>query len=432
MNTLTTSNQSEVAVKCYHCGDQCPDREIHVQDKYFCCLGCKTVFEILDENGLCDYYELENNPGISLKNKDFEGKYDYLVNESIQRKLLDFSSEKRNKIRFTIPAIHCSSCIWLLENLDKLKEGVILSKVNFIRKQLALDYDPTVISLKEIVETLASLGYEPEITLDSYKKTKQKSVNNSLLLKMGVAGFSFGNIMLLSFPEYFGLEVIDPMIITFFPWFIMILSLPVFLYCGWDYFISAYKGLKAKFISIDVPIALGITALFLESTYQVVTETGPGYFDSLAGLLFFLLIGKWFQSKTYQNLSFERDYKSYFPLAATVVKEGSTEIVPVQDIRVGDRIRIRNQELIPGDSLLLSQNGVIDYSFVTGESIPDNRSKGDYIYAGGRNAGPVIELVVDTVSSMIRLSFFLHNQCPVVFVKYSQKVSTIINNYIVI
>jgi len=410
MQKVLSDIDSKLDLKCFHCGDVCPNNEISMEEKHFCCLGCKTVFEILDENGLCDYYDLEQNPGISLKNKDFEDKFDFLGNEKIIQKLLDFSSKDRNKIRFTIPSIHCSSCIWLLENLDRLKCGVLKAKVNFVKKELFIDFNPSVLSLQELVETISSLGYEPEITLEAYQNSKQKKESGSIYLKMGVAGFTFGNIMLLSFPEYFGLDVLDPYIAAFFPWIILTLAIPVFLYCGSDYFLSAYRGLRSGFVSIDVPIALGITALFIESFYQVVSGTGQGYFDSLAELLFFLLIGKWFQSKTYQNLSFERDYKSYFPLATTVIRDNNQEIIPVNEIEVGDRVKIKNNELVPGDARLLSEEASIDYSFVTGESLPDSHAKGDYIYAGGRNIGPVIELVTEKEVSQSYLTQLWNNE----------------------
>jgi len=291
--------------KCYHCGELCVDESIEFDDKPFCCNGCKMVYEILNENDLCGYYDLQNSPGINLKNRNYEEKFAYLENTEIQNKLLNFSSEHLNKIVFTIPAIHCSSCIWLLEHLNRLREGVLNSRVNFVRKEVALDYDPTQISLKTIVELLATVGYEPEINLQNVSKSKSKKENRKLYLQIGVAGFAFGNIMMLSFPEYFGFEGLDDTVRKFITYINILLALPVVFYSANSYFISAYRGLKQKYINIDVPIAIGIIALFLRSLYEILSQSGPGYLDSLAGLLFFLLIGKWVQSRTYESLSFD-------------------------------------------------------------------------------------------------------------------------------
>ena len=130
--------------------------------------------------------------------------------------------------------------------------------------------------------------------------------------------------MLLSFPEYLQEGMYeDEMFGRFFGFVNLILSLPVFFYCAWPYFQSAIKGLRGKFLNIDVPISLGILVLFSRSAYEVISATGAGYFDSLTGLVFFLLIGRWFQNRTYQALSFERNYRSYFPLAITRVSDNS-------------------------------------------------------------------------------------------------------------
>ncbi len=379
---------------CYHCGDNCDREHIIFDDKDFCCNGCKTVYEILDQNDLCTYYDLEQNPGISLKSKTFDDKYAYLDNEEIAHLILDFKDGNKAKVTFYIPSIHCSSCIWLLENLYKLTDGVDYSRVNFVKKEFSADYNPEVISLRKLVELLVTLGYEPAISLEDSDKKSKNSINRDLYIKIGVAGFAFGNIMLLSFPEYFGFEGLEKSIQRFLSFLNILLSLPVVFYCAVDYYKSAYSGLKQKFINIDVPISLGIIVLFTRSLYEIISMSGPGYLDSLSGLLFFLLVGRWFQNYTYQGLSFERDYKSYFPLAIFKYVEGVLKSIPVNRIEKGDVIRVRNQEIIPSDSILKSDHANIDYSFVTGESSPVAKKIGEYVYAGGRQLGESIKLEV--------------------------------------
>lgn len=391
--------EKAVVTTCFHCGDECEREHVMFDNKDFCCNGCKTVYEILNQNDLCTYYDLEQHPGLSLKSKKFDDKYAYLDNEEIARLILDFQVEQKAKVTFYIPFIHCSSCIWLLENLYKLTDGIDYCRVNFVKKEFSADFNPNEISLRKLVELLATLGYEPSISLEDSGGRSKKIVNRSLYLKIGVAGFAFGNIMLLSFPEYFGFEGLEENIQRFISYLNILLSLPVVFYCASDYFKSAYSGLKQRFINIDVPISLGIMVLFSRSLYEILTMSGPGYLDSLSGLLFFLLIGRWFQNYTYQGLSFERDYKSYFPLAVYKIIDNKPESVPVNRIKKGDVIRVRNQEIIPADSILLSDHANIDYSFVTGESNAVLKRSGEYIYAGGRQMGERIELeVVKSVS----------------------------------
>ena len=373
-------------VKCFHCGETCHGKPHCVDKKPFCCSGCSSVYQLLNENQLQDYYKLQHHPG-APKSPSKE-KFAYLDNDAIAQGLLLFNSDSLQKMQFHIPGIHCSSCIWLLEHLPRLHHHIKASRVNFPRKELTVDYDPRGITLRQLVELLAEIGYEPNISLENQRRQQSDKSSQQLLVKIGVAGFCFGNIMLLSFPEYLGLDIFEDQILTrWFSWIILLLSLPVVGYCAKDYFISAVKGLKQRYLNIDVPIVLGILALFGRSVYEITTGIGPGYLDSLAGLLFLLLIGKWFQQRTYRNLSFDRDFKAYFPLAVLKVTPDRQESVLVKDLAINDIILIRHEELVPTDCKLLDGPVQIDYSFVTGESAPVTKHSGDFIYAGGRHLG---------------------------------------------
>ncbi len=379
---------------CFHCGlDIAKEAEILFDEKTFCCAGCKTVYEIFSLNDLACYYDFEKSPGASPQ--DIKGKYNFLENESIVSKLLEFQEDTTAIVSLSIPHIHCSSCIWILENLQRLQKGISNSQVNFPEKKVRIIYHSDEVSLSEIVQLLCSIGYEPYISLEDYETSKTKT-DRSLTYKLGVAFFCFGNIMLLSFPEYFEvkefwLDNYKP----FFRWLIFALSLPSFFYSASGYYVSAYKSIKSRMLNIDIPIALGIIVMFIRSTYDIVMNHGSGFFDSLASLIFFMLLGKMFQIKTYSFLSFERDFKSYFPVAVTRINtDASEESVAVYDVQKGDRLLIRNQELIPVDGILISEKTAIDYSFVTGEAIPISKRSGDKIFAGGKQLGDVVEMEV--------------------------------------
>ncbi|MDX6189822.1 heavy metal translocating P-type ATPase metal-binding domain-containing protein [Flavobacterium sp. Fl-318] len=379
---------------CFHCGlTISKDEEINFDEKKFCCKGCKTVYEIFSVHNLTSYYDFEKAPGATPQ--DIQGKYDFLENEAILSKLLEFQEGNTAIVSLSIPHIHCSSCIWILENLNRMQPGISNSQVNFPDKKVRITFNSELVSLKTIVYLLSSIGYEPYISLENYE-TGKNNVDRSLTYKLGVAFFCFGNIMLLSFPEYF--EIKEFWLDNYKPFFrvlILILSLPSFLYSASGYYVSAYKSIKAGMLNIDIPIALGIIVMFIRSTFDIVMDYGSGFFDSLTGLVFFMLLGKMFQIKTYSFLSFERDFKSYFPIAVTRIDaDGSEESVPVYDIVEGNRLIIRNQELIPVDGILISEKAEIDYSFVTGEAIPITKKSGDRVFAGGKQIGKVIEMEV--------------------------------------
>ncbi|MBS1758303.1 MAG: heavy metal translocating P-type ATPase metal-binding domain-containing protein [Bacteroidetes bacterium] len=387
--------QNDIAATCYHCGDNCEDLTIQEEAHYFCCQGCKQVYLLLNENNLCSYYDLDATPGLKAKGKFVSEKFGYLDDEATFHKLVQFNSPEQVNITFSIPQMHCSSCVYLLENLHRINVGVKQSQVNFQKKQIFIIYNPKETTLRKVVELLAFTGYEPVISLKDVSAKKSGSYNRQQIFKIGVAGFCFSNIMMLSFPEYFSGGQIDEIILRkTFAWIIVGLSLPTLFYSASGIFISAWKGLQQRFLNIDLPIALAIVVTFIRSYYEIISGTGSGYLDSGTGIIFFMLVGRWFQNKTYDSFSFDRDYRSYFPLGVTVIDAGVEKNIPITQLQKNYRIIIRNDEMIPADAVLVKGAANIDYSFVSGENTPVQKNKGEIIYAGGKQSGSNIELTV--------------------------------------
>ncbi|OMP79814.1 heavy metal translocating P-type ATPase metal-binding domain-containing protein [[Flexibacter] sp. ATCC 35208] len=382
-----------IEVECEHCGEACADTTIIIGDKIFCCQGCKLVYELLNENDLCEYYNLNDKPGLAQRIPVRKDKFAFLDDNKIQQQLIQYRDDDHTHITFYIPHIHCSSCLWLLENLHKLDSGVESVTVNFTRKETRIVYQQSQTTLRRIAEILTSIGYEPYISLQDMQKKKPR-VQRDLIYRLGVAGFAFGNIMLLSFPEYFGnYGYSDAKMNEIFRILNVTLSLPVFFYSAQVFFKSAWSGLKTGFLNIDAPIVLAIVVTFVRSLVDVFSGSGSGYFDSMTGIVFFMLIGRILQDKTYQGLSFDRDYTSYFPLAITIIKDGQEVPTALPDIKVNDTLLIHDNELIPADGILVRGTALVDYSFVTGESVPVSKSIGEIVYAGGKQLEGNIEIL---------------------------------------
>ncbi|KQR72792.1 heavy metal translocating P-type ATPase metal-binding domain-containing protein [Pedobacter sp. Leaf176] len=402
-------NQKNTAIKsvCFHCGEGLPKLKYQLDDKDFCCAGCKGVYKILSENNLCNYYAYNDNPGQRFNS---ESHLEYLDEEAIISQLIDYRQGSSSIITFYVPAIHCSSCIWLLEHLYKINTAIFSSRIDFLKKQVTINFNHEEISLRQLVETLIHIGYEPLISLQDVVKENQNVNNKSLIVKIAVAGFLMGNVMLFSFPEYFGLSGFEKQFQDLFGWLNLAFAIPAAFYCGRDYFVSAITSLKHKHINLDTPLALIIAVLFFRTAFEVIFKTGPGFADTLTGLIFLLLMGKWLRQRTYHHISFDRDYRSYFPIAVTVIIEGKEKPVALNEVKIGDRLWIRNGELVPADAILMKGDARMDMSFVTGESEPVHKVLGEIIYAGGRQAGEAIELEVIKPVSQSYLTGLWNNE----------------------
>jgi Cu+-exporting ATPase len=417
---------------CFHCGEPCPDDSFAQAGKVFCCHGCLTVHELLTGSGLGRFYELGERPGVRVRRASPCEQFAWLDEPALQQRLLDFTDGRTSRVTFHIPAIHCIACVWLLENLFRLHPALGRSRVDFPHRRLTLDFAPDQIRLSELVALLASIGYEPSLTLSETERPAPDSGRKRQWLQVGIAGFAFGNIMLFSLPGYLGMDSFSgPFFRRLFGWLSLALAAPVVAYSAADYWRSAWLSVRQRVVTLDLPIALGLAAIYGQSVWEIATGRGTGYCDSLVGLIFFLLCGRAFQRKTHERLAFDRDYKSFFPLSVTrkgragrprsaaraptddgapgATRPTREERVSLCQLQVGDRLLLRHGEILPADARLVNGPALIDYSFVTGESEPVEKRAGDYLYAGGQQLGAAIEVeTVKPVSQSHLTSLWSH------------------------
>lgn len=386
---------------CFHCGDEIVN-EIVYKDKSFCCEGCKGVYQIINNAGLDEFYQV-NNATEAVGTKVGTSYLDSLLDEKIADSLLSYKNNDYAIVSFVLPDIHCASCVWLLERLNQLNPNIIHSEIQFLKKRVTIRYDYHKTSLFDVAQLLQKIGYPPQ-----FYRGETKKKDKSLLIKIGVAGFCFGNVMLLSFPDYVS-EFTDLQLKDFFAYLSIILSLPVLFYCASIFYKNVYLGFKSKRLSIDFPIVLGIIALFTRSLYDIFILNEPGYLDSFTGLIFFLLLGKWFQSKVFDELSFERNAQDYLPLAILKKTADDFTITPLDAIKIGDTIKVRKNEIIPFDGAILSNNALIDYSFITGEVLPEEKLKNESIFCGGKVVGNDIEIAVSNTQRSNLFSLWQNN-----------------------
>ncbi|CAG1004133.1 partial putative copper-transporting ATPase PacS, partial [Anaerolineae bacterium] len=330
---------------CVHCGDPVRGDGVVSGDLQFCCSGCKAVYEVLSQATSCP---------VPTPRPLGDDRFAYLDDPAVVERLCDFSDGSITAVTFFVPQMHCASCIWLLENLFRFDPGILHSRADFLGKSVVVRYANGKTGLRKVVELLASLGYEPTITLESAQRTPRREADRSLYARIGIAGFCFGNAMILAFPEYLSGGDFEPLLRSLFSYVSLVLALPVTFYSAAVFFRGALAGLRSRVVNLDLPIALGVAILFARSAVEILTGSGFGYVDSLCGLVFFLLLGRLFQQRTYDSLNFDRTYASYFPLAVTTKKKDRESSVPVTSLEPGTRVIIRNNEIVPADAILMS------------------------------------------------------------------------------
>jgi Cu+-exporting ATPase len=348
---------------CFHCGEICRNPDLARGDKVFCCRGCMTVHDLLNQTGLAHFYDLSAAPGVRIRREARQSQYAYLDEPAVQERLLDFTNGKISRVSFVIPAIHCVACVWLLENLFRLHAGIGRSRVNFSRREVSITFAPGNIKLSELVTLLVSIGYEPELTLGQTEKKSLFHAQKKEWLQIGLAAFAFGNIMLMSLPFYLGLDSASgPWFREMAGWLNLAMALPVVTFSARDFWRAAWVSLRGRTLTLEVPIALGLAAIYGRSVFDVLLHRGPGFCDSLCGLIFFLLCGRLFQKKTYDRLTFDRDYKGFFPLAVIRKTDRGEEQVAIPQLKTGDHLILRHGELLPADARLVSGDARMDYS----------------------------------------------------------------------
>ena len=226
---------------CFHCGEPVIGKAITFDEKSFCCNGCKSVYQLLSSNDLDAFYSIENQAGLRPKVAN-EHKYAFLEVDDIRAKFIEFEDEKNIHITLFLPQIHCSSCIYLLENIKKIEPGVVSCQVNFTQRNASIVLSKDV-ALSDFALLLDKIGYAPNF---GDRKKQDKKRNVKYMYKLGVAGFAFGSIMLWSFPEYLGIENDNPEFRTFTSYMSLVVSIPVLFYSANEYIISAYKALRHK------------------------------------------------------------------------------------------------------------------------------------------------------------------------------------------
>ncbi len=390
---------------CRHCGDACDDGRVVGDQGVFCCVGCQSVYTLLTHEGLDRFYAYDIAPGVSQRGaEDFApDRFAALDDRSVANAFVEFDDGQVARARLAVPSLHCASCVWLLERLWRIEPGVLASEVDLLRQTVRVTYRPKETTLRAIAERMAALGYEP-VTAVEQPPTGASSSRRRLYRQIGVAGFAFGNIMIFSIPRYANGAMLEGGFQRLFDALNLAFALPVLLFSAADWFGSAWQSLRTRHVTLELPVAIGLGVIFARSVIDIISGTGEGFMDSFSGLVLFLLVGRLFQQKTFEQMAFDRTYRSFFPLSVRLERDGGCDVVPLERVQPGDRIVVRPLELVPADAVVLHGTGAVDYAFVTGEQTPVGVEAGETVHAGGRVVGTTLRLRVSRAESHSQLA----------------------------
>ncbi len=391
--------------ECLHCGDPCDNAGVVNEAGSFCCTGCASVHALLAAHDLTGFYTCAPDAGRSQKAMAARppDRFAVLDDPGVAVRLVDGHDGTFTYATFNVPSLHCASCLWLLEQLWRFDEGIGRSEADLLRRTVRVAFRRDRISLRAVAERLASLGYEPVVDAER-AAGRMPAQRRTLLLKLGVAGFAFGNMMLFSIPRYANGAPLEPAFQRLFDTLNVLFALPVLVFSASDFFTSAWRALRLRAITLDVPVALGLAVLFTRSVVDILTGAGEGYLDSFAGLVFFLLIGRLAQQVTFDRIAFDRTVRSFLPLSVRVRDASGLSTRRVEDLVPGDVLFVRPGEIVPADATLVDATGRLDYAFVTGEAAPVDVAAGAFISAGGRVADHAMHVKVLRPVSQSRLA----------------------------
>ncbi|MBZ0234395.1 MAG: heavy metal translocating P-type ATPase metal-binding domain-containing protein, partial [Deltaproteobacteria bacterium] len=373
---------------CLHCG-------LPSAGKAFCCAGCEVVHAALAEHGLDAYYQVAERVSAGERGpaRTTAKSYAELDDPAFRQLHVQPRADGLAEVAFFLEDVRCAACVWLVERVPSLCDGVAEVRLDLGKSRADVVFDPARASLAETARMLDRLGHpvHPYRGVDRDRLRKQD--DRALLLKIGVAGAAAGNVMLLAIALYAGMfGGMAAGQATFFRWTSMLVAVPALSFAAMPFFRGALGALATRRLHLDLPIALGIVVGLVWGTLNVVRGTGEIYFDSLAMLVFLLLVSRWVQSKQHRKAASAAELlHALTPRTARRIGPDGVDEVPLEAIVAGDRVEVRAGDTVPVDGAVCSGASAIDAGLLTGESRPVEVVAGDAVHAGTVNlVGPLV------------------------------------------
>jgi Cu2+-exporting ATPase len=396
---------------CTHCGLPVPaGRSLGPpdDDTRFCCAACELAYGIIHAAGLDAYYTqrgdaLSPTAGARATGRAYS---EYDDPAFFARYVAETPGGAR--LELFLEGIHCSACVWLVERLPRVVSGVSSASVRLGQNAVEVLFDTTRVTPSAIARALDGLGYPPHPSAALQRAGEQRQ-ERALWVRLGVAGALAGNVMLMALALYSGAAG-DPTYAALFRWGSLVLTLPAVFFCGSVFLKGGYAALRTRTPHMDLPISIGILAGFARSAFNTLFARGEVYFDSIAVLIFLLLVGRWLQQRHHQRARGTLELiQALAPATARLVEGHERREIPAEAVELGALIEVRAGERVPSDGVVLEGMSSVESSWLTGESLPEDVKPGSRVYAGTQNCAGTLLVRSEVAGHGTRLARLLES-----------------------
>jgi len=393
----TVSGVGATEAACAHCGTPLAAGTA----ERFCCPGCATAYRLIHDLGLDQFYrrrvfEADARP---LRPTD-AAEVDYSPYVMVD-------SQGQATLHLMVDGLTCAACVWLIEAALARESGIREARVNMSTRRLTIRWQGPAQDAARYVGLVTQLGFRLAPFDPARLQSAASTVERELLRAMAVAGFAMGNVMLLSVSVWSGhVSGMGTATRDFLHWVSALIALPAILYAGRPFFRSAVSALSAGRTNMDVPISIGVLLATGISLLETATSGAHAYFDSAVALLFFLLVGRYLDTRARGRArSAVEHLLSLRASAVTLVRpDGTTVSTPPGAVRSGDIVMVAAGERIPVDGRIVLGRSDLDSSLVTGESVPAPAAPGMAVFAGMVNLTAPLRIEVTATGEQTLLA----------------------------
>jgi len=397
---------AETSVRCAHCSLPVPRGRRTESGDQFCCSGCEAANAAIRSCGLEEYYalrqRLETDAAPAESGPD---RFDIFDDPGFTKRHARETPGGRMTCELYLAGMHCAACVWLLERLPRVIDGLVTLEVDYGRRTARAVWDPEQTPLSRVCREISTFGYVPSAVEPSATRDARRREERAALVRLGVAGACAGNVMLIAFALYSGhFTNIEEPYLSLFRWLSAGIGVLSIAWPGRVFFTSAIASLRARAWSLDAPVALALFIGAVAGTINVARGSGEIYFDTLTMLVFLLLTGRWLQMRQqrYAHDAVELLF-SVTPRTARVVEDDGVREIATDALEAGMLVEVRPDESIPADGVVRSDEALVDESVLTGESAPVRRMEGDPVFAGGVNKRSTLRVEVVSVGRETRV-----------------------------